>query len=59
MSMKSRDLESRMVDLTEIVSVTLLAVSRPGRPRNPSGCYASLDTAIRFTDGVVMRSMRY
>jgi len=55
MSMKSMGLVSRMVDLTQVVSVNLLSVSRP----SPSGCYASLDTAIRFTDGVVMRSMRY
>ncbi len=45
-----------MVDLTQLVSVNLLTVSRLGPLR---GCYASLDTAIRFTGGVVMRSMRY
>ena len=56
MSMKSMGLVSWMVDLTQLVSVNLLTVSRLGPLR---GCYASLDTAIRFTDGVVMRSMRY
>ncbi len=57
MSMKSRGaLVSRMVDLTQLVSVNLLTVSRLGPLR---GCYASLDTAIRLTDVLAMRSMRY
>ena len=56
MSMKRRGLVSRMVDLTQLVSVNLLTVSRLGPLR---GCYASLDTAIRLTDVVVMRSIRW
>ena len=60
MSMKSMGLVSWMVDLTQLVSVNLLSVSRLGDPAEPlRGCYASLDTAVRFTAGVVMRSMRY
>jgi len=54
--MKSIAWLSWMVDLTQLVSVNLLTVSRLGPLR---GCYASLDTAIKFTGVSAMRSMRY
>ena len=55
MRIKSISLKSKKVDLSTLVSVNLLAVSR----QCPLGCYASLDTVSTFTDVLAMRSMHY